>query len=374
MGFLNGRVSYTRFKTKANITLTGDHVEMLEAHKFVPHAAADDDAAGWTAGEHIFDLTFGHGKNIVDNRLMFDLRIDTNKWPLELQRAYMAIELAALAKDNPSGFASAKQKREAREIVMERLQQEAKTGKFRKHKLTPVLWDAATGDVLISSTSTAILSHVVELFGKTFGQNLELASAGMLVESLEYGDEFKPFKFTERIPDEYVWAAAKPLDFLANEFYLWLWWTLTATQADTIDLGAYELTLMLNKTLSLACPSGQRGKESIIHDAPNKLPEAIAAIRDGKMPRKLGLIMVYAANQYELTLTGENFAVSALKLPSPDEDVTDVAGINSHRLDRLQACNRYIDGLFCHFMDCRSDAKEWGEVAKSIQKWLKGKA
>lgn len=373
MGFLNGRVSYTRFKTKAHITLTGDHVEMLETHKFVPHAAADDDAAGWTAGEHIFDTKFEHGKNIIDNRLMFDFRIDTNKWPSELFRAHVAIETAALAKGNASGFASAKQKREARDLVKERLQEQAKDGKFRKHKLAPVLWDAEAGEVLVSATSVAILSHVMELFSKTFKQDLEPVSAGMLVKSLEYGDSFKPFKFTERTPDEYVWAIFKQFDFLANEFYLWLWWKLT--QTDTIETEELEdITIMLNKTLSLACPSGQRGKESIVHDAPNKLPEAMAAIRDGKMPRKLGLIMVCSNEQYELTLTSENFAVSGLKLPELDKDLTEPAEIISHRLSALRTCNAIVDGLFCYFMDCRSDAKEWSDEAKSIQKWLKGKA
>ena len=45
-------------------------------------------------------------KNIVNDALLFDLRIDTEKPPADLLRAYTAIELKAISKHNPSGFAS----------------------------------------------------------------------------------------------------------------------------------------------------------------------------------------------------------------------------------------------------------------------------
>ena len=57
----------------------------------------------------------------LNDTLTFDLRVDTDKIPSDLLRAYYAVELKALSKNNPSGFASARQKREAKEIARERL-------------------------------------------------------------------------------------------------------------------------------------------------------------------------------------------------------------------------------------------------------------
>ena len=48
--------------------------------------------------------------------------MDTDKIPGDLLRAYYAVELKALSKNNPSGFASARQKREAKEIARDRLE------------------------------------------------------------------------------------------------------------------------------------------------------------------------------------------------------------------------------------------------------------
>ena len=67
---------------------------------------------------------------------------------------------------------------------------------------------------------------------------------------------------------------------------------------------------MLARTLTLECPRGQTGKETIPSDGPTRLPEARRAIQAGKLPRKAGLILVRHDNQYELTLQAETLAVS----------------------------------------------------------------
>ena len=66
---------------------------------------------------------------MINDTLSFDLRVDTDKLTGDLLRAYSAVELKALTRKNPSGFPSAKQKREAREIARDRLEREAKDGR-----------------------------------------------------------------------------------------------------------------------------------------------------------------------------------------------------------------------------------------------------
>src|SRR5262249_57448325 len=55
-------------------------------------------------------------------------------------------------------------------------------------------------------------------------------------------------------------------DFLGNEFLLWLWYVLDA-ESDTVVLAdGSEVTAMLARNLTLECPRGQTGKESITSD------------------------------------------------------------------------------------------------------------
>src|SRR5262245_60293603 len=119
MGFLSGRVTCTRFRVSGRTprSFGPQHLEQLAAHAIGKQrvASADGSLAGWTAGDHILDTRFDLAKNIVNDTLHFALRIDAQKVPGDLLRAYTQVELEALAAKNPSGHPSQRQKREARE-------------------------------------------------------------------------------------------------------------------------------------------------------------------------------------------------------------------------------------------------------------------
>src|SRR5206468_4274259 len=100
-----------------------------------------------------FDLA----KNVVNDTLHFALRIDAQKVPADLLRAYAQVELEALAAANPSGRPSARQKREAREAARARLETEAADGRYLRRKAYPVLWDAQSNELLVSSTAANVL-------------------------------------------------------------------------------------------------------------------------------------------------------------------------------------------------------------------------
>src|SRR4051812_28815613 len=157
MGFYNGRVSFLRFKVNgpAPRLFDDEHLARLADHAAGRQriASADGVEVGWTAGEHILDTDFQFAKNIINDTLHFELRVDVDKLPGDLLRAYTAIELKALSKDNRSGFASAKQKREAKESARDRLELEARDGRYKKRKCIPVLWDRLSNEVLFGSTA-----------------------------------------------------------------------------------------------------------------------------------------------------------------------------------------------------------------------------
>lgn len=382
MAFLSGRVTFLRFHVggRPPKTFGEEHLARLAEFRAGRQrlASADGVEVGWAAGEHVLDTDFDLAKNVVDDSLHFDLRVDTERPPSDLMRAYTAVELKALAKNNPSGFASARQKREAREIARERLEQEAKDGRFTKRKTVPVMWDAKSREVLFGATSLTHVERLVFLFHQTFGSDLEAVTAGSRAHQLAElhqrtrgVDDSSPSAFVPGVtPEDVAWIADESSrDFLGNEFLLWLWYN-SEGDSDTVKLADdSEVTYMIARSLTLECPRGQTGHETISHEGPTRLPEAKRAIQSGKLPRKVGLTLVRRDEQYELALHAETLAVGAAKLPAPPEDVGDARARLDHRVGQIRDLVETLDLLYDAFGQKRF-GKDWPDTLARMQKWL----
>lgn len=381
MGFFSGRVSFMRFRVKGKSpnTFGPDHLERLESRAIGKEKVASSDGieAGWSAGGHLLDLRFDLAKNIVDDTLNFALRIDANKPPSDLLRAYTQIELDALAAENPSGIPSQRQKREARMAATEKLNQEASDGRFLKRKIFPVLWDAQSNELLVGTTSVTVHDRLNHLFEQTFGHKLEPLSAGVLSHRMA-----QPRSQTRTVDDAQLTSfhkagnASKPQwivddnnrDFLGNELLVWLWY-LQSQGNDSIKLeDGSEAAFMLARSLSLECPKGQDGKETITSDAPTRLPEAMRALQSGKLPRKSGLTLVRHDQTYDLAISAEMFAVSGAKLP-PTEAMEDRARLEE-RMGQIRHLIETLDLVLDAFGKMRCD-EHWGKDLAHIRKWLR---
>ncbi len=380
MGFFTGRVTCARYR------LTGtsprhfgpDHLERLTAHAFGKErrVAADGVEVGWTAGDHIFDTRFDLAKNCINDTLHFALRVDSLKLPSDLLRAYTQIELEAQAAQNPSGRPSARQKREARDAARERLENEARDGRFLRRKAYSLLWDRPSNELLVGTTSQTVVDRLRSLFDETFGRKLELLSAGrqafLQAESREQTrgvDDAVPAHFVPgAAAKEVAWLMDEASrDFLGNEFLLWLWYVLDA-ESDTLVLADQsEVTVLLARSLVLECPRGQTGRESIASDSPVHLPEARRAIQAGKLPRKAGLTLVRHDQQYELSLQAETLAINGAKLPPTEEE--EERPRLEERVTQLRHLLETLDLLYDAFGQRRLGSGWPKELAK-LQKWL----
>ena len=381
MGFLSGAVTFLRFRVGGQVSPSfgQEHLDKLadRAAGRQRIAAADGVEVGWTAGGHVLDTDFTLDKNVVNDSLHFDLCVESDKLPADKLKAYYEIELAALAKNNPSGFASARQKREAKEIARERLEEEAKDGRYRKRKCTPVMWDAKTNEVLFGATSLTQVDRLCSLFEQTFGVGLsgrkacEVADLGGWSQEM---DDLQPSAFVPgTTPADVCWIADESSrDWLGNEFMLWLWYYLDVN-SDTLTLAdGSEATVMIARSLTLECPRGQTGADAFAHEGPARLPEARRAIQSGKLPRKCGLTVVRHNEQYEFTLHAETLAVGACKLPPPPEDVTDARAKLDARVDAVRSLVETLDGLYSCFLSRRL-GREWADELRGMQGWLSRK-
>lgn len=380
MGFFSGRVGFLRFRITgaAPGLFSSEHLDRLEANRIGNQrlASADGVECGWIAGEHILDTAFELEKNVINDTLQFGLRIDSNKIPSDLLRAYAAIELQALASKNPGGRPSQRQKREAREAARQRIEEEARDGRYLRRKAIPLLWDAQSNELLVGASSLTLIDRLATLFEATFGQGFEMVTSGSLAfrlaEAAQLGRGVDDASASPFVPQastgEVAWIVDETSrDFLGNEFLLWLWYYLE-NEDDTLKLSdRSEATLMITSTLALECPRAQTGRESITHEGPTRLPEARRAIQSGKLPRKCGLTVVRHSSQYELTLQAETFAVSGARLPAP-EAAEDRARLEE-RVTQLRHLIETLDLVYEVFAG-RRVSDEWTRELAKIQKWL----
>ncbi len=387
MGFLNGRVTFTRYRVSGSSPLpfAEDLLALAGQHAAGRHGSADPTdgvSTGWSGGDHVLDLTFDLAKNVVNDALHLAIRIDTDKIPGSLLKAYTQIETEARARLNPSGRATKAQRQEAKEAARLRAEAEAADGRFRRLNHYPVLWDGLTGVLYAGTTSTTVLERLGTLFRETFERTLEPITAGSLATSLAGPDAERD---QERLAEgtlslfggdqselsTVTWAENAPnmLDHLGNEFMVWLWHALQ-NDSDTVQLAdGSEVAVMLAKTLTLDCPRGENGRDSLTDDSPTRLPEAFRALQSGKLPRKAGLILVRHGAQYELTLQAETLAVSGASIPKPEDGKLDANEVRIARIDSLRHLTETLDLLFDAYRRLRAGSG-WSREVSRIRRWL----
>jgi len=390
MGFWNGRVTFTRYRLGGERPLPfGDEILEQARQRLIgvhgPAGPADGVATGWAGGDHVLDLNIEPGKNIVDDALHLAIRIDADKIPGALLRAYAQMEIDARAQLNPSGFATKAQRQEAKEAAKLRIEAEAADGRFRRLNHYPILWDGQTNTLYAGSTSTTVLDHLQSLFRETFDRLLEPITAGSLARSLASDDPSQPglsIANLERGPLSPAGATASPasssawdgddptsLDFLGNEFLVWIWHALQ-NDGESVRLSdGSDVTVMLAKTLTLDCPRGETGRDHLTDDAPTRLPEALRALQSGKLPRKAGMILVRQGAQYELTLQAETLQVASASLPKIEGGRLSSHETRIARLESLRHLAQTLDLLFAAYLSKRTSSA-WTDELGRIRRWL----
>ena len=385
MGFASGSVSYRRFAVVGESPAAADEalLEKLAGHALkVGEAGVPEDVEyGWGGGRHVLDGAFGFEHNVFADAVHFALRVDTNKVPSELKKAYQFMEEEAVAAGNPSGFISKSQKRDVKNVVRRKLEEDLRSGRFRRSKGVPVLWDLPSAMVYCNA-SGAVFEKLGELFERTFDLKLLPVTAGSLALRLleprgrrrDYED-FRPTRFVngpegEGQYPEYPWVAKgpEPKDFLGNEFLLWLWHEADSRTGILPTESAGEVTVYIDRSLDLDCAYGQTGRDGLRGAGPSRSPEAKDALRTGKVPRRAGLIVDAAGHQFSLTLNAEALAVGSLKMPEVEEAESPRV-VFEERVAMLRDLSKSLDALFDAFLKSRASSA-WEGYTNAVRRWI----
>lgn len=381
MPFLRGSLGFQRFSV-SGFDADGfdeDHIEILSNHAAggFETSSTENVGVGFLGGEHVFDIDFSLAKNFINNAVHCSVRIDTNQIPAAYRAAWLQMELAGIAKDNEDGVITKAQRKEAKEAVEQRCEQEAATGKYRKMQTFPLLWDLDQKTLYFGGSVGNAARLCIDLLERAFGVELRHRGAGAIanqwaIDHKLFGevDDLQPISFvSDLIAGDHNWSNehSQAPDFLGNEFLVWLWWMLE-NGPDTIALvDDSEVTVMLAKTLSLECPYGESGKETIAAESPIKLPEAMQAIQSGKLPRKAGMTVVREGRQFDLTLQAETFGISGAKIHLEDDEEFD----DDDRIDAIRQLSETTDLMLQTYVN-RRISNDWESDRKAIRKWLGG--
>jgi hypothetical protein len=340
---------------------------------------------GWVGPVHMYDGEMSVGDTIYADAVHLGLRIDTNKVPGNVRKAHVAMEEAAVAANNPSGFISKAQKKEVKESVKAKLEEEVKEGKHCRSKVVPILWDVPRR-VMYTGASGATLEKLLEITERTWGVAAEPITAGSMIAMYaekngitQQYEDLRPTRFMlgaqgEGVYPDYPWVSksTNPKDFVGNEFLLWLWYA-DNNNGGVIKTDNGDVTIFIDRSLDLECAYGQTGKENLTGDGPSKTPEAMEGLRTGKMPRKAGLIVDHENQQFSFKLLAESMTFNSTKLPEV-EDAETPRALFEERVSLLADCCHAVDVMFKSFCALRLDTAAWSAITINITAWIeKGK-
>ena len=380
MGFLSGSTSFTRFRITDDPTGTfgEEHLQLLSKHKIksTGRNLHEQPSIGFLGGAHVLDTKFDFDKNIIGDAMHFAIRIDSCQIPGPVKQAWTHIELSGLMKDNPSGRTSKVQREEAKEAVESLCAEESKKGNYKKMTVIPILWDSLSETLFVGNTSEKTVDHCLSLLNDVFGLDFSKITSGKLALEMANTAEMtaavydaSPAAFHAASDGKVIWwnGMKDNYDFLGNEFLLWLWWHWEVN-GETIMLNDDSQACgLFARSLSLDCPLGENGKETISSASPVTLPESILAIQNGKLPRKAGLTLVRNGEQYDLTLQAETFTIGSARIKQLGEDHTSVDDFD--RIESLRQLVGTLDLTFDAFCTARFGG-DWAKELKKIQTWL----
>jgi hypothetical protein len=98
------------------------------------------------------------------------------------------------------------------------------------------------------------------------------------------------------------------------------------------------------------------------------MPEARDALRSGKVPRKAGLVLDAAGQQYTLTLGAEALSIGTAKLPDVEEADTPRV-LFEERIALLRELGKTLDALYDSFLKTRASSA-WEGYVNGMRRWI----
>ena len=156
--------------------------------------------------------------------------------------------------------------------------------------------------------------------------------------------------------------------FLGGEFLLWLWFSRDVTGGEIYIKGRGAVLVSLETQIALADPLAEREKVSIRGIDPFGGAEASEALSTGKLPRKVGLRVVFEQSEWVMTIDSNTLALSGVKLPAQVSQGSEELFYERMRL--LEQIHDLVTALYGHFLGVRLSPAWASDVAPALRAWV----
>ena len=380
MGFANGAVMFRRlYQTGRPIEGMSDELlETIAAHAFGKRGEASSDGieTGWIVPQHLFDVDFTDPERILFGRFLFlAMRLDRTAPPAGIVHSYRRMEEAAAREAGGSETLSRSDRRLAKEAAAGRAEKEARAGMFRRIAAYPVLIDLNEGTVFLGNLGAVAGGKFLSLFSDTFDITLVPATAEELAFRLAEEKGWQP-SFEDAKPTYFVTppthfdvngdAGLQDRSFLGREFLLWLW-SRCETHEGLFELPRHgSVTIAIEKLMSLSCGFDLTGTAVLRSEVPASSPEAQAALRIGKQPTKVGMMVNTSRANWSFTLDAATLNVTGLSIAKSEEE--DPQDILDDRFGQIADVASLVDEVFAEFL-ARRLGQHWSDESNTLRRW-----
>lgn len=385
MAFASGPASFQRFFVDGSLPgdVTDELMAALNARAFGRLATLPDDTQlGWIGPGHLFETEILPERIACGRFAHLAVRIDRLKAPTNVVKAYIRVEEETMRQTTGRDLLSRGELRQAREAALRRADEEARAGGFRRMNAYPVLLDLSQQTVYLGNLGPSVADKVMDLFQQTFGCGLKPADPECLAERIATAahnaralESLTPFALATPpagCGEAEMGSPDTSLNFLGKEFLSWLWYQIDSDDGPLQVRNGHTVTVMVDRTIRLQCDFKLTGTDVITADSPTSLPEARAALRVGKQPTRLGLILGTPVGEFRLTLDGPRWAVTGLSVPEEESEADPRAQLEQ-RFESIADAANVLDAMFELFILRRID-RGWDRDLQSMAAWATGKA
>jgi hypothetical protein len=260
-----------------------------------------------------------------------------------------------------------------REIV-EKIEGELMARMVPSTAIHQMLWNAATGDLLLNTTSESANVAFRALFRETFEVAPEPLVTATLAARLA-GEK----KVAELVPAVFAEGGVAIVDdspaFLGPEFLLWLWHH-AETAGGSHALGELgEAGVAFDQMLELG-GAKEAGRVIVRGDLPTRAGEAASALLAGRLPLKARLVVACGAKSFEVTLAGATFDLDGVKVTADAESIDDenLRAADEQRAGWLFELQALLDALFAKFLELRVARSFESTLLPDMRRWIVSRA
>lgn len=334
----------------------------LQSKRFlsIETAASEENSVGWVTPADPTGDAFAPDELVAGQCWWLRFRMDAKKLPA----SKMQMEIANAERARGKKL-SARERRELKDDLHERLL----PGILPRTTMVDVLVSPDRRTALVLSSSKAAREAFGELSNGSFLFYPKRLSAGELANTRR-GEA--PVGRLSR----HMWPGGGPrqremalvADFLGDEFLLWLWWRCETEGGHFVLPFKAEIGIVVHELVAFEAET-EATSLVLRHGLTTKAAEARAALREGRVPTKLRLLIAEGSREWIATVDG-SLSLGSVRLPEDAEDCESSDDCTADRAANWLRLHGIVEHLFDAFMAAR--LHDWETVAPEITEWMRG--